>query len=452
MDYGHNVSYHWITITFVCSHWRRVAIETSALWKHIVLHKFGYMNTLLERSRKAPLSIICWHNLLRTRNPTPQHPAIDQLGPHLPRVERAHIIFDSEYPTPTSIYTLLSSYCAPTLRCISLKNIYWSPSPEPGAELDDWVKQDQYSPRSLCFEMIHHNTVKLMVGSHLRHLYMNNVTWHNVEMFLSILKKTPELESLICVGSIRRAPNTPYSMVALPRLRLLRIYLGTIPVLSTFLQHLTYPAIVTVDLKAVVMIPSLRSSRYLEELDINMSLKHLFPKDLSALTVTPDVTNVVFESTNFTLRIDCPYDKHGRLISRLSSCEVNGALQSLTLGPSIDSYEVHKWSAGTYEGIQTGACNVQYLSVPSTYYLRQLLFPSIRHRMNTASVGPIPLHKLKKLYIGKRRNEDLQILCNILEARMKQGYVLDEIYVPYEDNHSVYKSLAQLVRKVYMRS
>ena len=183
-----------------------------------------------------------------------------------------------------------------------------------------------------------------MVGSHLRHLYMNNVTWHNVEMFLSILKKTPELESLICVGSLRPALYTPSSMVALPRLRLLKIDLGTIPSLSIFLQHLTYPTTGNIDLKAIVMIPSpLRPSSNLAELDVNTSLQHLFPKDLSALTVTPGVTNVVIESTNFTLRIDCPHDNHCRLISRIFSCGVKSALQDLTLGPSIDSHKLHEW-------------------------------------------------------------------------------------------------------------
>ncbi|KAI0369208.1 hypothetical protein BV20DRAFT_968409 [Pilatotrama ljubarskyi] len=56
--YGGSRFYAWITVSHVCRNWRAVALNTPRLWGHIILTSRPVVESVLARSKKAPL-LIC---------------------------------------------------------------------------------------------------------------------------------------------------------------------------------------------------------------------------------------------------------------------------------------------------------------------------------------------------------------------------------------------------------
>ncbi|KAJ8580063.1 hypothetical protein M405DRAFT_802319 [Rhizopogon salebrosus TDB-379] len=52
-------NYHYCTVTHVCRHWRRVALECPGLWAFINGTSTRWIGLMLERSKKAPLVVTC---------------------------------------------------------------------------------------------------------------------------------------------------------------------------------------------------------------------------------------------------------------------------------------------------------------------------------------------------------------------------------------------------------
>lgn len=51
-------TWQWTNVSYVCTHWRRVALEDPRLWSHIEVRERGTgVELFLERSKKAPLSL-----------------------------------------------------------------------------------------------------------------------------------------------------------------------------------------------------------------------------------------------------------------------------------------------------------------------------------------------------------------------------------------------------------
>ncbi|OAX35931.1 hypothetical protein K503DRAFT_337818 [Rhizopogon vinicolor AM-OR11-026] len=48
-----------LTITYVCTHWRRLALESPSLWATIDQNPSRWMDIMLERSKKVALVVTC---------------------------------------------------------------------------------------------------------------------------------------------------------------------------------------------------------------------------------------------------------------------------------------------------------------------------------------------------------------------------------------------------------
>ncbi|KAF6762001.1 hypothetical protein DFP72DRAFT_1164866 [Ephemerocybe angulata] len=48
---------HWIMVTFVCQHWRAVAVDCAALWTSLPFINADFTSIALSRSKRAPLSV-----------------------------------------------------------------------------------------------------------------------------------------------------------------------------------------------------------------------------------------------------------------------------------------------------------------------------------------------------------------------------------------------------------
>ncbi|KAF6761914.1 hypothetical protein DFP72DRAFT_957668, partial [Ephemerocybe angulata] len=63
---NYRVSVSWLRVTFVCRHWRSVALQSPSLWSNIVFSNTNLAETMLTRSKGAPLTI--WYNNVNNRD------------------------------------------------------------------------------------------------------------------------------------------------------------------------------------------------------------------------------------------------------------------------------------------------------------------------------------------------------------------------------------------------
>ncbi|KAL4081217.1 hypothetical protein J3A83DRAFT_4083402, partial [Scleroderma citrinum] len=47
----------WIRVSYVCCHWRNVALDYADLWKHLFFVSSEWLDELLSRSRTRPLIV-----------------------------------------------------------------------------------------------------------------------------------------------------------------------------------------------------------------------------------------------------------------------------------------------------------------------------------------------------------------------------------------------------------
>ncbi|KAF5333287.1 hypothetical protein D9611_002799 [Ephemerocybe angulata] len=57
---NNKVSVSWLRVTFVCRHWRSVALQSPSLWSNLVFSNTNLAEAMLTRSKGAPLTI--WYN------------------------------------------------------------------------------------------------------------------------------------------------------------------------------------------------------------------------------------------------------------------------------------------------------------------------------------------------------------------------------------------------------
>lgn len=449
--------YGWLALTHVCSHWRNTAIETSTLWTRIVLHKYKIANLVLERSRDAPLFVLCWHDLFTEIEQKQQHWIVNCLSPHLPRVEKVQIAFTSRPvifpPLPNPLF---ARQVPLRVRLIRVKMLFPFSSIDSmaKAKASSLGKHKQFGPSLPPSQIINADPIKTMVGGDLRHLSMIGVARLKHKAFLSILDKTPQLESLqvLCVGSLDLPFNLISPLITLPRLRSLTLDLGTLRILSIFLQHLSYPPTTIVHLACVVL-----PFDALSEADTGTHLRNIISTGPSTLNVTVDSEDLTIKTTNFTLIVISPRRRQSLLIKYLFSSVVTDSLEHLTFGPGIDSFRHKQWElAGTYEAIQARVGSLEALSISSIHHLTHLVLPRVTHKIttavkvtssvhhlthhviphvtrkvkHTAVAGAMPFPKLSRLFIGRMNHGDIKTLYDVLESRKKQGNMIKTIHIP----------------------
>lgn len=457
---GRSLSYDWLGIAHVCSHWRNVAIKTPKLWTHIILHKYKSIRYLLKRSQNEALFIYYCDDLFRQGRER-QLEFFNLVRPHLPRVERVHVFFTSWAHTSMSFFKPLLCYKFPPLRYISLKGS--SSSVNVGVELREWIKQGQCNPGILRAQGVHPNIIQSMVGTNLRYLSMTDPAFHDWKSFLSILQRVPRLESLICVGSTDDRPlNIPLSGIAkLPWLRYLNLKLGNLQILSDLLQHILYPNTATVGLRCS-SIPSLHldSTIARSQMDnIHGCLRRLVPKRSRMLAVDAGISNglydLIIRTTNFELcigAIPTPQER-SNLFCHLATSAVMKETRCLIFQPGIDDIWYQCWEQSqSYVAIRQNTPNLEQLALPSTYHLAPLLRPNIAYDQGIAAItNPFPA--LETLYVAameKKNSEDIQLLYEILRARRKGGNVLDHIYLAHTKNPSIYHPILKIVRRIHV--
>ena len=476
LDGKEYLSYYWLTLTHVCSHWRTTAIRTSILWTNITLHKYKVANLLLGRSRDAPLSILCWYDLFTEIENEQQRWILDRLSPHLPRVVQVQVAFTSNPtifpPIPNHPFARVVPL---RVRVIGIKILFPFSSADSKAKVRSLGKHEQSASSPTLSQTIHADPVKAIVGINLRHLSIIGVSRLEQEAFLSILDKTPQLESfqVLCVGSLNLPLNSSFTMITLSQLRFLTVDLGTLRVLSTFLQQLSYPPTTTVHLACTVL-----PFDVLSETDTGTHLRHIIPKGTSTLSVTTDSEDLIIKTTNFTLIVISSHFRQSLLIKYLFSCVVTDSLEHLAFGPGIDSFMHNQWELdGIYEAIQTRSGNLRVLSLSSVHHLTHLALPRVTRKdttaigvdsfvshlarlvipymtgrdRNTTVFGAMPFPKLNRLCIGRMDNEDIKTLSGVLKTRKKQGNMIKAIYLPQSYYHGNYKPIAQLAWQVYIR-
>ncbi|KIK96040.1 hypothetical protein PAXRUDRAFT_826390 [Paxillus rubicundulus Ve08.2h10] len=76
----------WVNVSYVCNHWRTVALDCPTLWTYLFFVSRPWMAELLTRSKMAPLCV-----QLDLSFPNTSLQKWEMLFPHLPRVKELHI-------------------------------------------------------------------------------------------------------------------------------------------------------------------------------------------------------------------------------------------------------------------------------------------------------------------------------------------------------------------------
>ena len=457
---GRSLSYSWATMTHVCNHWRNVALETTTLWTHIIVHKQRLIETLLQRSRSSGLFIYYWEDPF-PRHERSQSRILNLIRPHFSRVEHIHIGFTSPDYTPTTFVKLLLHDNLLPIQSLSFRSS--SSSKNIGEELDEWTMLRKYHPAILRIEGTPANITTLVSAENLQHLSMVNSIYNEWKTFLFVLRKAPRLKSLICVDSMdhRSFDLSRCNVASLPCLCYAKLSLGTLQVLSEVLQHISYPITATLQL-ACNDLPYIPPAATITEMidrnfDLRTYLRKLIPKNLHLLTIHASTSmgwhDLTIESRNFKLHIAkiCTPREQSDIINGIAFSLITGALRCLTFGPGIDNLLHRDWERiEVYHAIRGNAFKLQQLAVPSMYHLTSLLTPEMVSEKDTI-VRNIPFPELKTLHIGTlKHNYDAMTLYDILQIRKKGGSVLHDIYMPHDPDPGIYDPLAELVRRVHI--
>lgn len=200
----HSVGRRWIYVTWVCRHWRTVALYEPRLWNEINLNHLGLIQPCLVRSKAVPLHVFVSSYPPITRN---QHFRVLE---SMDRIHTFDIIMYSEHPEPP----LLLPAVATPLRSLSLRS---------------YTKQSSFLTqlRHCKFPSLHElkvvNCVKdiptSLFGHALTHLELvasrtDSRIHMELDFFAERLSRMPQLENLV----IRRIRFTPSNGSHIPQL------------------------------------------------------------------------------------------------------------------------------------------------------------------------------------------------------------------------------------------
>ena len=104
----------WVSISYVCRHWRNVALNCPILWSNLFLTSPRWTEVLLSRSKHAPLRIhVKTDNWLRI---IPEYHFVEEVVNHVDRVEELHLYLAFN----RSDYSFFSKFSTPARRLQNL--------------------------------------------------------------------------------------------------------------------------------------------------------------------------------------------------------------------------------------------------------------------------------------------------------------------------------------------
>lgn len=224
----------WMTVSYVCAHWRRIALESPSLWSHISIDNVGdhnWVGLFLGRSRMAPLT------LSATITPESQDIVRATLT-NMGRMRRLSL--SSKFGMSESSFELLDileTRPAPLLETFEMN---YTPTIS-GRLLARLFAGHSPSLRNLTFFCCDFSwdlaPLKSLVHLEIRH------RCPSLFQLASILRNTPNVEYLTVMGVLPPSPLDVDigSLINLPHLSVIKLG-GGVRQCTKLLEQISYPA------------------------------------------------------------------------------------------------------------------------------------------------------------------------------------------------------------------
>ncbi|KAI0064230.1 hypothetical protein BV25DRAFT_296543 [Artomyces pyxidatus] len=113
----------WIDITYVCCHWRAVALESAMLWRNVDFSRLSgkWVGAFLVRSQSIPITIVC---------DEPKRSSVERLVHHLHHLERLTLVSTQQSDENAFHDVCVGLPSAPQLRFLALSTAYLHALPE----------------------------------------------------------------------------------------------------------------------------------------------------------------------------------------------------------------------------------------------------------------------------------------------------------------------------------
>ncbi|KII86849.1 hypothetical protein PLICRDRAFT_700122 [Plicaturopsis crispa FD-325 SS-3] len=231
----------WIEATNLCRHWRYVALDSPRLWNRIVARTPFWTEELLRRSRSAPLMIESVSPELRSHDEFVRR-STEMALMHIPRVVSLRL--KAEGPDMEHyLATLAAPAHAVEILVLQNESVFSSIAPALDGfctGLSPALRHLDLSRCSIPWNLMPlHNLTALKLKNPLSRM--------TVRQMLSILRRTPSLETLLlCFAClIESHSDLQENAIELPKLTSLRLYEAT-PECAGLLVPLVFPATTTV--------------------------------------------------------------------------------------------------------------------------------------------------------------------------------------------------------------
>ena len=245
----------WVRVSYVCRHWRMVALGCPTLWTYVFFFSRRWMTMLLQRSQIAPLRVRL--DLIDSDGNRRSSPMLEMLLEHLPRMEEFHIRGLSADVAPKIISKLIVA--APLLQSIHITGLFNNLRPLASLDVSLLTLPVAFSrttPKLRSLDLsrldIAWNSLALTEITSLR---LSSVPRpHTMQQLSSILSQMPHLTNLELEDVLPQVPS-PFQdalteKITLPYLLRLSI-MAPIPDTVHFLSHVHVPLNSEIRLKCV---------------------------------------------------------------------------------------------------------------------------------------------------------------------------------------------------------
>ncbi|KAF5357662.1 hypothetical protein D9758_007466 [Tetrapyrgos nigripes] len=247
-------SWSFITVSYVCSHWRDVALADPALWSTLDFFKPAWVPEMLRRSKAAPLTVRVTSDLFLDAKATD---AVTTALQHMSRISELDLCINScllQLDGRLEMLPVVIDQDVPLLHTLSLSTKHICGVPEHIVPLPlDFM--NGYAPR-------------------LRHLHMRNfrLPWESgllknltslkititipttspsLQQLTDVLARMPGLEVLELRG-VLPADTIPFTVgAALPKLSSIMLK-GDVTSCANFLEHISFPSTTTMSFICLV--------------------------------------------------------------------------------------------------------------------------------------------------------------------------------------------------------
>ncbi|TFK53669.1 hypothetical protein OE88DRAFT_1269146 [Heliocybe sulcata] len=218
----------WLSLTYVCSHWRHISLGDPCLWSNVVLDidSLGWGKEFLARARGAMVNVVVRgkraSHSRRVIVPTLQLLETARIiSAYLSKIQSLHICLSRGYDVNYLLESLIPETDPLALASLSVE-VSHDVSPDHLVTLPSAIR-NAASLRSLHLDCLFFDWTS-MVSNGLVHLSLqrqDRLCAPSMETFLHVLRNCPRLEtlSLIEAGPLYDSDHAIHDSVPLPQLR-----------------------------------------------------------------------------------------------------------------------------------------------------------------------------------------------------------------------------------------